>query len=253
MSQPWFKFYRSDWLGDPLLRSCSRDARAVLVDLICLMEEAEPRGYVLINGRQPSDRELASLCADPCPQSARKVLASLHELVSKGVLSRSDDGAIFSRRIVKKAKESEQNKQNGIRGGNPALKVPVNPSPVEPEKPEAKSEQPEKPARPVPAKAVYHGKRSGLTLFQWQWNEIFLRLGPQRDSFDVTAFCDATDAEIADKGTADPWRYLLDRLVTKAGLERPNLFGRKPEPERASVPGIEESARRREAMRRGAK
>jgi hypothetical protein len=49
--QPWFKFYPASWRSDPALRTCSISARGLWIDLLCLMHESEPAGYLLLNGR----------------------------------------------------------------------------------------------------------------------------------------------------------------------------------------------------------
>ncbi|ANB33251.1 hypothetical protein M2324_003640 [Rhodovulum sulfidophilum] len=46
MSDPWLKFYTSDWRSDPGLRMCGLAARGLWVEMICLMHEATLEGDI---------------------------------------------------------------------------------------------------------------------------------------------------------------------------------------------------------------
>lgn len=118
--RPWLKFYTADWRADPRLRSCSLAARGLWMEMLCLMHEAEPYGHLLINGRPVGDRQLAALCgAVPDELAAAKA-----ELDAAGVFSLGDGGVVFSRRMVRDKAKSDQGREWGKRGGNPALKPP---------------------------------------------------------------------------------------------------------------------------------
>lgn len=116
----WFKFFPSDWKGDELLAMCSLGARGLLVELLCLMHRATPYGYLLVNGKAPSDLELSRLVRASTVSELRRLKA---ELLERGVLS-LDGRKIYSRRMVRKAKQSEIGRATGITGGNPALTSP---------------------------------------------------------------------------------------------------------------------------------
>jgi len=135
MSQPWMKFYPSDWRADPALRSCSMPARGLWMEMICLMHEAAPRGSLVINGQQVTAKQLASLCGTGLAETRRW----LGELAAAGVFSSESDGTIFSRRIRRDEEKAEKDKANGKGGGNPKLKAGVNP-PDKAQKPEARSQ-----------------------------------------------------------------------------------------------------------------
>ena len=123
--RPWLKFYTADWRADPRLRSCSLAARGLWMEMLCLMHEAEPYGHLLINGRPVGDRQLAALCgAVPDELAAAKA-----ELDAAGVFSLGDGGVVFSRRMVRDKAKSDQGREWGKRGGNPALK-PTTPGPA---------------------------------------------------------------------------------------------------------------------------
>lgn len=95
--QPWFKFCPQDWLGDELLRSCLPATRGFWMDCLCIMHRATPRGYLLVNGQQPTDRELATMTG----MTVREMRTAREEVTRKGVCGVTEAGAIFSRRMVR--------------------------------------------------------------------------------------------------------------------------------------------------------
>lgn len=121
-AKPWSKFYWPDW-RDPRLRMCSLAARGLWMDMLSLMHEGVPYGHLLINGVAPSARQLASLVG----AAEREVIALLAMLDEAGVFSKTDNGTIYSRRMVRDAERSSRDKANGSMGGNPQLKAGVNP------------------------------------------------------------------------------------------------------------------------------
>jgi hypothetical protein len=135
MSDPWMKWYPADWRSDPRLRMCSLAARGLWQEMLCVMHEATPRGFLLVNGNAPTDRQLAGLAG--C--SAREVVKLLAELEAAGVFSRDEVGVVFSRRMVKDEERASRDRANGRQGGSPILKGGVNP----PDKPEDKAQPPE--------------------------------------------------------------------------------------------------------------
>jgi hypothetical protein len=97
-AQPWMKFYPRDWRADEKLRVCSLAARGLWMEMLALMHGSERYGHLLINGKAPTDAQLAVLAGAPSPQ----VVDLLGELEEAGVFSRSASGAIYSRRITKR-------------------------------------------------------------------------------------------------------------------------------------------------------
>lgn len=121
--KPWMKFYPADWRGEPRLRMCSFAARGLWIDLMSYMHEGTPYGHLTIEGHAPDLNEIASLTARPVSET-RKALA---ELDARKVFSRSQEGTIYSRRMVRDADKAMRDKENGKAGGNPSLKPQVNP------------------------------------------------------------------------------------------------------------------------------
>lgn len=117
MSDPWMKFYTSDWRADPQLRMCSMAARGLWVEMICLMHEAHPYGHLLVNGQALTDTQLGALVG----ASPEQIAALLGELETAGVFSRTRAGVIYSRKLSRMAKKAATARNNGRKGGNPSI------------------------------------------------------------------------------------------------------------------------------------
>lgn len=100
---PWFKFFPSDWRADASLRMCSPAARLLWLEMLCLMHEADPRGYLLVKGRVPSADQLGMLSGI----TGGIVPELLSELREADVYSIDPDGVIYSRKMVNDTKVSE--------------------------------------------------------------------------------------------------------------------------------------------------
>ncbi len=103
----WFKFWPADWQSDEGLRQCSLAARGLWIECIGLMHRATPYGHLVIRGRVPTARQLAAIVSAP----EREVEKLLAELEGAGVFERTEDGAIYSRRMVRDAAKSEEGRK----------------------------------------------------------------------------------------------------------------------------------------------
>ena len=130
---PSFQFYPGDWRKDPELSRASKAEKGMLIDLMCLMHEAEDRG-ILATSREPwSDEDVAAAAGGDLATN----LILLQGLLRKGILRRNTSGAVFSARMVRDEQRRQQNQNNGLNGGNPILlkggvKGGVNPNPTPP-------------------------------------------------------------------------------------------------------------------------
>lgn len=131
--KPWIKFYFADWRADPRLKMVSRAARSFWLDVLGIMHEADPYGFLLVEGISPNTAQLASLVGD----AERDVKKWLAELKAAGVPSfvggdmpvdvrmmiphGTPDGTMFSRRMVRDADKLMRDQENGKGGGNPTL------------------------------------------------------------------------------------------------------------------------------------
>jgi hypothetical protein len=107
--RPAFQFYFRDWLTDPALRSCSMEARGLWIDCLAIMAEALPYGHLAVNGKEILPSVLARRVGEPLTAVKRRLL----ELEQHAVFSRTEDGIIFSRRMLR----DEHNRQVRAAGG----------------------------------------------------------------------------------------------------------------------------------------
>jgi hypothetical protein len=121
----WSKLWWQDWSDDPALRLCSLAAQGLWMRLLCLAASAEPYGHVIVAGHAPSPRDLARIVGAHSTQ----VKLLLAELERNGVLSRTGDGTIYSRRLVRDYAESITKTRAGALGGNPRLMAQPQPIP----------------------------------------------------------------------------------------------------------------------------
>jgi hypothetical protein len=116
---PWMKFWPADWRSEQNLRVVSLSSRGLWIELLALMHDADPYGHLLINGAAPTPKQIAALVGGV---TAGTVLKLLDELEKAGVFSRTEEGVIYSRRMVRDNVTREKAKDYGRQGGNPALK-----------------------------------------------------------------------------------------------------------------------------------
>ena len=110
--RPSFQFYPSDWRKESGLRLCSIGARGLWIEMLMLMHEGEPYGHLTIQGR-PIDPEMLARLIGVDTAPARKML---RELEFNGVFSRTPEGLIFSRRMVRDEDARERRAEGGKAG-----------------------------------------------------------------------------------------------------------------------------------------
>src|SRR5260364_27403 len=117
MKRPSFQFYPADWRKDSALQSCSIAARGLWIEMMCIMHECEPYGYLSINGHAMNAAQLARLVGE----SEKAIKGLLGELENAGVFSRTETGCIYSRRMVNDERIRTVRAESGKLGGNPDL------------------------------------------------------------------------------------------------------------------------------------
>lgn len=116
---PFIKFYPSDWLSDPELRTVPIAARGFWIDLLCLMHQCPERGYLKKNTGEPyTVRELGRIAAIDAKTSRRL----LDILATNGVICRDENGIYSCRRMRREHAKHLEAKEFGAQGGNPTLK-----------------------------------------------------------------------------------------------------------------------------------
>lgn len=114
----WSKFWWQDYEGDDALRLCSLAAQGLWMRMLCAMHRGQPYGHLAVNNAPPTARQLSiMLCA-----TEREIGKLLPELEAAGVFSRTDNGLIYSRRMVRDKAITDKAIADGKRGGNPVLK-----------------------------------------------------------------------------------------------------------------------------------
>ena len=110
-------FYIGDWMKDPALRAVSATARGVWIDMLCLMFESPRRGYLeTATGEPISIRHLSRMTG----VSDKILRRSVAELRSMCVCSSTDEGTIFSRRIVRDEERREADRKRQEDHRNPS-------------------------------------------------------------------------------------------------------------------------------------
>jgi hypothetical protein len=203
----WTKFYWADWGSDPALRLCSLAAQGLWMRMLCVAAEAQPRGYVTVNGVPLDSNDIARIAGE----TKATVDDLLSELEKKGVFSRDRRGCIYSRRMVRDEKIAEKNEKNGKKGGNPSLRKQTQISDWDnpPDKPGDKAHMPiansHKPivARTEPAESLPRARDPE-------------DVGTPPPSQPVTNRDRVTAADLLDRGKAElsPWetKFLTDMI-----------------------------------------
>jgi hypothetical protein len=117
MKRPSFQFYPSDWLRDTALRTCSTGARGLWIDMICFMHEGKPYGHLKVGDKVILPENLARMVGE----TLNVVEGWLLELKEAGVYDLTEDGVIYSRRMLRDETIRNARAQGGKLGGNPAL------------------------------------------------------------------------------------------------------------------------------------
>jgi hypothetical protein len=168
MMRPSFQFYAGDWQRDAALRACSVAARGLWIEMMCIMHQAEPYGYLVLNGKAIDHAQLGRMIG----ASAREVKRSIDELDAAGVFSKDAEGRIYSRRMVRDerlrairaaggqagAEHGYKGAEAGIKGGRPRKETGDKKPPLKPAPSSSSSSSKEAEALPdAPASGVAVG------------------------------------------------------------------------------------------------
>lgn len=121
----WYtRFVWDDLATDPGWKASSLAARGLWASMWSLMAKGEPYGHLTLGGRPISTKALTNQVGGGASET--QVTELLAELEENNVFSRSDDGIIYSRRMVRDRATRARDVANGKLGGNPRLKAPDN-------------------------------------------------------------------------------------------------------------------------------
>lgn len=139
MKRPAFQFYPADWRKDAALQSCSLAAQGLWVNMLCIAHECDTYGHLTVNGKPMTAAQLGRLVG-AAPKECERLLA---ELTDAGVPSVRDDGAVFSRRMVRDEDVRNRRAEGGSAGAEHGIKGAEHGSKGgRPRKPEAGSQNP---------------------------------------------------------------------------------------------------------------
>lgn len=141
---PWSRFFWSDWEADQGLRLCSLAAQGLWMRMLCVCARHEPKGYLAINGN-PLDLDAIARLAGAAESEVENLMG---ELERNGVFSRDRKGRIYSRRMVrdeKRSQEGRKHKKRGLKEASEKSKEKSEPSRgstrgASPQKPEARNQ-----------------------------------------------------------------------------------------------------------------
>lgn len=117
---PAFQFYVMDWLTDSELRCCSREARAIWVDILCHMHLSRIRGKLVINDQPMTMPQIQNMLH--LPDSVFET--AFTELIRNHVIRMDEQGYFYSKRMVEDEKLRQTRAACGALGGNPNLGKP---------------------------------------------------------------------------------------------------------------------------------
>ena len=127
MKRPAFQFYPGDWLRSTDLRSCSVGARGLWIDMICLMHEGTPYGYLKVGSKDIDKDTLARITG--CLPTECEIW--LNELIESGVCGK-EDGTILCRRMIRDERTRNAREKGGALSVNnpnvPKQRIPSDPS-----------------------------------------------------------------------------------------------------------------------------
>jgi hypothetical protein len=118
MKRPAFQFYPADWRKDMALQSCSVAARGLWVDMLCIAHECDPYGHLTVNGKPMTAAQIGRHTG----LTERECAKLITELEDSGVLSRTEEGAIYSRRMVRDEDIRQRRAEGGKAGSEHGAK-----------------------------------------------------------------------------------------------------------------------------------
>ena len=118
MRRPAFQFYPADWRKDMALQSCSVAARGLWIDMMCIAHECDPYGHLTVNGKPMTAAQIGRHTG----LSEREAAKLIAELEAAGVTSRTQEGALFSRRMVRDEDVRSRRADGGKAGSEHGIK-----------------------------------------------------------------------------------------------------------------------------------
>lgn len=113
MSQPHIQLYVGDWRKDLAVQSLSYHHRGIWFELLMLMHCSEDRGRLVLSGKPMTNASLARLLG----LSEQESQSAIEILLSQGVASRDQTGALINRRMCREENIRRKRAEAGSKGG----------------------------------------------------------------------------------------------------------------------------------------
>lgn len=97
-----------DWICDPKLRMATKEQKGVWIDLICIMAMSERPGYLILDGRPMTTKEIAKAL----DMRTNYLERCLNQLSKLGVIRQTTDGLLYSKRVEKEMKECLEKRES---------------------------------------------------------------------------------------------------------------------------------------------
>lgn len=216
--RPSLQFYPGDWRRDAALQSCSMGARGLWMEMICLMHDGYPYGYLRAGQKVIQVLLLARMTG--CEIDDCEVWVT--ELEEAKVFSRAEDGAIFSRRLVRDEDLRDKRVAAGKKGGNPALKKSG--SKNQKDKPKVKQKDKQSVADAVCS------MQNLLSLLISEWNARDLGTVKPETILNPTSASGkkrraAALARLKEHPDIEEWRIVIDRIAARPWCRGENDSG----------------------------
>ena len=122
-------FDTSDWLRCPELKVLPPDIRGLWMDMLCYMWESVERGVMVKpTGEIYTQDEIVRMLGKDASGSD----TWLDRLIIGGVCGVREDGAIYSRRMVRSVEISQKRREAGLKGGSATKSKLFSQKPTEP-------------------------------------------------------------------------------------------------------------------------
>jgi hypothetical protein len=129
---PYFPFYFGDWMKSPEIRALDLNVRMIWFEMLGLMWESRERGYLTLNGKPVITPVISKMLGVDITELEQ----AISQLEEYNVFSRREDGAIYSRRMVRDEEKRLLKSLAGKKGmqnryGSPVI-TPVTPAVITP-------------------------------------------------------------------------------------------------------------------------
>ena len=107
-------FYYGDWMKAPEIRALDLNVRMIWFEMLGIMWESTERGYLTINGKPVITPVITKILGVPITELEN----ALKQMEQYNVFSKREDGAIYSRRMVRDEQIRLIKSKAGVEGMN---------------------------------------------------------------------------------------------------------------------------------------